>query len=158
MKKYLLPVLVIALLSSCNKTSDQKNEAHDHHENASFDDKTKDMLAIHDSIMPHMDKIMELKNQVNSELKATDSLISIKSTPVLVARKEEGRIIAAALDSADHAMMGWMHGLKLDTLKTMDATRSDAYVADQKSKILEVKTQMDKSILDADQFLQKLKK
>ena len=161
MKKYLFAVLAITFIYGCNSADERKNEheGHAHHESdGPVSDETKKMLAIHDSIMPHMDKLMDYKKQIRLELEKTDSLIAIKSSEVLRARKEEAEKLHAELDSADKAMMDWMHEFKFDTLKSLDKSEAEAYVADQKSKIENVKVLMNKSLLDASQFIGKIKK
>ena len=161
MKKYLLAALAITFLYGCNSANDKKNEheGHAHHDsNGPVSDQTQQMLAIHDSIMPHMDKLMDYKKQISLDLKKTDSLILIKSSDVLKARKEEAQKLHAELDSADKAMMGWMHEFKFDTLKSLDKSEAEAYVADQKKKIENVKVLMHKSLSDASEFIGKIKK
>lgn len=158
MKKYLLAALTITFLYGCNNTSEKQNDHHAHHD-AEFplSDQTQEMLAIHDSIMPDMDKIMDYKKQIGQDIKKTDSLMAIKSTDILKARKEEAQKLHAELDSADKAMMSWMHGFKFDTLKALDQPKADAYIADQKMKIENVKVLMTKSLTDASQFINKIK-
>ncbi|MCF2443505.1 hypothetical protein L0657_06005 [Dyadobacter sp. CY345] len=156
MKKYILTALTITFLYGCNSANDKKNEhqEHTHHDSdIPVSDQTQEMLAIHDSIMPHMDKLMDYKKQISVDMKKTDSLMAIKSSDALKARKEEAQKLHAELDSADKAMMGWMHGLKLDTLKLLDKTQAEAYVADQKTKIENVKVLMTKSLKDASDFI-----
>ena len=161
MKKYLLAALTIAFLHGCNSANEKKNghEEHAHHDmDHPVSDETQQLLAIHDSIMPHMDKIMDYKKQISLDLKKTDSLIAIKSSDILKTRKEEAKKLHAELDSADKAMMGWMHEFKFDTLKSLDKLQAEAYVADQKLKIENVKVLMNKSLSDASQFIDKIKK
>lgn len=156
MKKYLLIALTIAFLYGCNSENEKENEheEHAHHDSdIPVSDQTQEMLAIHDSIMPKMDKLMDFKKQISLDIKKTDSLMAIKSSTNLKARKEEAQKLHAELDSADKAMMGWMHGLKLDTLKSLDKTQAEAYVADQKTKIENVKVLMTKSLKDASDFI-----
>ena len=161
MKRYLLAALTIAFLYGCNSANENKNE-HEEHAHHDMDhpvsDATQQLLAIHDSIMPHMDKLMDYKKQISLDLKKTDSLIAIKSSDILKTRKEEARKLHAELDSADKAMMRWMHEFKFDTLKSLDKTQAEAYVADQKLKIENVKVLMNKSLSDASQFIAKIKK
>jgi hypothetical protein len=83
MKKYLLIALTVCSLYACTKNT-ENTEGHDHHEAGSpLNDKTQEVLAIHDSIMPHMDKLMELKKQLKMEVKITDSLMAVKPASTL---------------------------------------------------------------------------
>jgi carbamoylphosphate synthase small subunit len=157
MKKYLLIALTVCSFYACTKNT-ETTEGHDHHEAGSpLNDKTQEVLAIHDSIMPNMDKLMELKKQLKMEVKITDSLMAVKPVSTLKTYKNEALKIAAELDSADHAMMGWMHGFKMDSLKKLDKSGADVYLADQKKKIEEVRKLMNTSITDASAFIEKNK-
>jgi hypothetical protein len=156
MKKYLLSVLTICFLYACNKNTDNSEEEHEQHEPGSpLSNETQEVLAIHDSIMPNMDKVMELKKQLKMNVKITDSLLAVKPGSVLKTYKKEALKLTFELDSADHAMMGWMHGFKMDSLKKLDNTRAQAYIADQKKKIEKVRDLMNKSIADANEFIEK---
>lgn len=161
MKKYILAALTISFLYACNGAGEKKegHEGHEHNdEKTPLDAQTQEMLAIHDSIMPHMDKVMDLKKQLGDDIKTTDSLIKIKSSNLLTTRKDEAQKLHGQLDIADKAMMDWMHQFKFDTLKSLEKTAASAYVADQKKKIENVRVLMDKSIADANQFVEKTKK
>lgn len=157
MKKYLLIVLTISSLYSCNKT-DETKEGHHHDAQTPLNEQTEAMLAIHDSIMPHMDKLMDLKKQLKNDVEITDSLLALKSTETLKTRKEEALKITSQLDSTDKAMMNWMHEFKFDTLEKLDKTQAASYVADQKKKIESVREQMNKSLSDANLFIEKTRK
>lgn len=156
MKKYLLIAFTVSYLYSCNKTNETK-EGHHHDAKTPLNEQTEAMLAIHDSIMPHMDKLMDLKKEIKNDLKITDSLLVLKSTEALKTRKEEALKITSQLDSTDKAMMNWMHEFKFETLEKLDKTQAVAYVADQKKKIESVRAQMNKSLSDANQFIEKTK-
>ncbi|MBE9464470.1 hypothetical protein ACFP1I_05210 [Dyadobacter subterraneus] len=157
MKKYLIIALTISFLYSCNKSNETK-EGHHHDTKTPLNEQTEAMLAIHDSIMPHMDKLMDLKKQLKDEVKVTDSLLALKSTEALKTRKEEVLKLTSQLDSTDKAMMNWMHEFKFDTLEKLDKTQAASYVADQKKKIESVRELMNKSLSDANQFIEKSKK
>lgn len=163
MKIYSLIFLAISFLFSCNETSKKESnnvnevtENHDHlHPNTDSSDITKELMAIHDSIMPAMGKLMNLKRKVTDEIKTTDSLMAIKSSDVLKKRKEEALNLNMQLEKADHEMMNWMHQYKADTIAKLDKEKAEAYIADQKQKIETVKDLMQKSISDAQFFIQK---
>lgn len=107
MKKYFLTALVICALISCSKNNDDQDAGHE--TESPLNAQTKEMLAIHDSIMPRMDQLMELKTLLKKDVKATDSLLLVKPAEDLKAHKEEALRITMVLDSADRAMMDWMH-------------------------------------------------
>lgn len=157
MKKYLIIALTISFLYSCNKANETK-EGHHHDAKTPLNEQTEAMLSIHDSIMPHMDKLMDLKKQLKNDVKITDSLLALKSTETLKIRKEEALKLTSQLDNTDKAMMNWMHEFKFDTLEKLDKTQAASYVADQKKKIESVREQMNKSLSEASQFIEKSKK
>lgn len=158
MKKYLIIALSIAFLYSCNKSNDTTEGGHHHETKTPLNEQTEAMLAIHDSIMPHMDKLMDLKKQIKNDVIVTDSLLALKSTEALKMRKQEALKITSQLDSTDKAMMNWMHEFKFDTLEKLDKTEAASYIADQKKKIESVREQMNKSLSEANQFIEKTKK
>lgn len=157
MKKYLIIVLTISFLYSCNKANETKEEHH-HDAKTPLNEQTEAMLAIHDSIMPHMDKLLDLKKQLKNDIKITDSLLALKSSEALKIRKEEALKLTSQLDNTDKAMMNWMHEFKFDTLEKLDKTQAASYVADQKKKIESVREQMNKSLSEANHFIEKSKK
>lgn len=158
-KNILFFLLIIFAVAGCNqkeKTADTDTAAHDplSHEHAG-DPGTAEIMAIHDSIMPRMDDIMQLKAKVKKEIKSLDSLLAQKSNPGLVARRKAATEIVDKLDMADHEMMGWMHQYKADTLKTLTAEQAESYLKDQKSKITDVKKIMESTLEEAALFTSK---
>jgi hypothetical protein len=155
MGKLLFAALSVLLLYGCN----QKGKNEDQHEATNpLQEQTTQLLAIHDSIMPHMDKLMDLKKQLKEDVKRTDSLLLLQSGSGLKSHKAEAMLLVSQLDSAGHAMMGWMHGFKMDTLKKLNEAEAGTYIAGQKKDIEAVRNLMNKSIADANRFIEKSKK
>jgi len=102
-----------------------------------------------------MGKLMSLKREVSDDIKITDSLMAVKSSDVLKKRKKEALNLNTQLEKADHEMMNWMHQYKADTLAKLNKEQADVYIADQKQKIETVRNLMQKSISDAQLFIQK---
>jgi hypothetical protein len=155
MKKLLFAALSVFLLYGCNQK--EQNEDQDQATDP-LHEQTTQMLAIHDSIMPHMDKLMDLKKQLKEDLKRTDSLLLLQSGSGLNTHKAEAVLLVSQLDSADHAMMGWMHGFKMDTLKKLNEAEAETYIARQKKDIEAVRNLMNKSIADANRFIEKIER
>ena len=163
MKILLINILALLVLAGCN--SENKNSSHtdttnthdhnDHGSHALGDPRVAEVMSIHDSIMPQMSAIMDLKQKITANLKTTDSLLAVKSTDALKKRKEEVLALHIKLDKADKEMMNWMHQYKADTLEKLGKEEATAYIADQKQKIEAVRNQMNKSITDARAFLDK---
>ncbi|MCE7041995.1 hypothetical protein [Dyadobacter sp. CY312] len=165
MKILILNILALLILAGCNSenkdsshsdsTTMQDPNGHDHGSHAAGDPRVAEVMAIHDSIMPQMGAIMDLKQKITANLKTTDSLLVVKSTDVLKKRKEEAFTLHIQLDKADKEMMNWMHQYKADTLEKLGDSEATAYIADQKLKIETVRNQMNKGIADARAFLDK---
>lgn len=164
MKIIISNILVLVLLAGCNSTQKETSDtdttttphAHGGHEaHKTGDPRAKEVMAIHDSIMPSMSVIMDLKQKLTLELKATDSLLAVKSNNELKNRKEKAFAAHIQLDKADKEMMNWMHQYKADTLDKLGEEQAKAYLADQKQKIEIVRGLMVKSINDARALIEK---
>jgi hypothetical protein len=168
MKKPILCLLISFVMVGCTthkedsttqETSEQDSAAHQHeaHIHGGTDPRVKEVMAIHDSIMPAMGTIMELKQKIALDIKATDSLLAIKSGTSLKQRKTQGIFIQKQLEKADEEMMGWMHQYHADTLSKLDEKGTMIYLSDQKQKIEAVRELMNRSIADAQSFILKTK-
>jgi hypothetical protein len=169
MKIIITSILALFILTNCNSEQKDSSEtdttivdAHDHgghdhsHGSHAFTDpRVAEVMAIHDSVMPHMSAIMNLKQKITTDLKSTDSSLAVKATDILKKRKEEAFALHIQLDKADKEMMNWMHQYKADTLVKLSEEQATAYIAEQKQKIETVRDQMNKSIADARAFIDK---
>jgi hypothetical protein len=162
MNKYILILTISAFFTSCStatkeSTTDEVHfhDSHDHNHGDHGDPRTKELMAIHDSIMPAMETIMELKQKIALEIIRTDSLLASKPNPELKSRKTAAVKLQKELEIADEEMMHWMHQYDADTLDKMDDNGATAYIATQKSKIASVKELMAKSIREAKLFIEK---
>ena len=158
MKKYFLAAFSALFLLGCNASKEKENteesENHTHiHDEHKPNELTKGIMATHDSIMPAMGTLMDLKEKISVEMKNTDSLITVKSSDLLKKRKEKALFLHAQLEKADKEMMNWMHQYKADTLDKLDKEQATAYIADQKQKIEAVRDLTRKSISDAEIFI-----
>lgn len=152
MKNLLSAIGIAVLLSACS--SEQKQESHDHGSDGG-DPRTKELLAVHDSIMPAMSTIMDLKAKISNDIKTTDSLLAVKSDAALKTRRTEAQSLLKSLEEADKSMMDWMHQYKHDTISKLDDAAATAYIADQKGRIDAVRDQMKKSIETAKAYTEK---
>jgi hypothetical protein len=130
MKKITSTILIFASLMACNKAEDKQKIMID------------EVMAIHDEVMPKMDQIMSLKSSLDSIAKVSpDSL--------------KARQLYVALDSADIKMMDWMENYDSESVKGKPESEVMKYLADEKTKISDVKTLTNKSIEEAKAFLGK---
>ena len=159
MKILILTMLTMLSILACNAKKEESDKTEDHHAHSNghggSDHRTKDLMAIHDSIMPAMETLMSLEKQLSREMKVTDSLLAIKSVSKLKNKKDEIANLHSQLEKADKEMMNWMHQYKADSLAKLEEEKAQAYIADQTVKITAVRDLMKKSISDAQLFLQK---
>lgn len=158
MNKSHLVILAFLALTACNNNKDksENNEIDHHHEEAALPhDPVGEVMAIHDSIMPSMDRIMQLKSILNAEMKGLDSLLAISPKKEITQKKAATLALIGKLDQADKQMMSWMHQYNGDTLKKIDEQAAKAYLQLQKQKIEHVRDLMQTSIAEAETFMGK---
>ncbi len=109
-----------------------------------------EIMAIHDEIMPKMGEIMNLKNDLATNLKATDSTSANYSTIKL-----KSDSLAYLLTEADNGMMDWMDEYNADTLKAISVEDGEKYLMEQKNKINSLKEITIKNIEGAKKYLKK---
>ncbi len=122
-----------------------KNEQHEHHhEHATSEVAATDsvgrleqeILAIHDSIMPHMSELMRLKKAVSAKIEAAKD----------DAGRKDGLAVSSELEQADQAMMSWMNQYNGDTLKKLEPAQAMTYLRDQHGKVKDMSQIMQVSI------------
>ncbi|CAN5300553.1 hypothetical protein BH09BAC3_BH09BAC3_18890 [soil metagenome] len=98
------PIIVFffLILASCGKTTDHSNHDNgdavtDNPNQALYDE----VIDIHDEVMPKMEDIYGLKKTLEEKLANTPDLAAEK--------KAEIEKVIMSLDSANDAMMNWMH-------------------------------------------------
>lgn len=158
MKKLLILVLIGSTLMHCNTKSDNTDhDIADHNpiskEHVMGDHRTVEIMAIHDSIMPKMEDIMNLKSELKLEITRLDSLLEKEKNTQLSARKTKAEDLASILEKADKDMMGWMHQYNADSLSKLKEEEANSYIRLQTEKINSVKQSMLGAINDAVLFL-----
>ncbi len=138
--KYILNIFLILIIIACNQ------------DKAEVGNLEREVFAVHDEVMPKMDKLLELKEAVSLDISKADSLLNIKSNLDLEKRKVEGLAISESLEDADRNMMDWMHNYKSDSLKTLSAVEAIKYLKAEKIKISAVRDKMLESITKAEKF------
>lgn len=164
MKKYILSLLIAGTLVGCGekKTDTTAHDNHEHdttahgyeaHVKGANDPRVKEVMAIHDSIMPAMSTIMELKAKIARQIRSTDSLLAIKPNARLLKQKSQAIEIQNQLEKADLKMMEWMHQYHADTLEKLDTNGVSTYLSEQKIKIEAVRQLMKESIENAESII-----
>ncbi|MCG8475184.1 MAG: hypothetical protein MI784_06895 [Cytophagales bacterium] len=163
MRFFILALLCAAAFSSCHKNtkehkhSTEQHSGHEHSHDQSHQNNAdhlspeqaaeqalfQEVMAIHDSIMPEMGTIMKYKRQLKKENDSLSALSGTKSQTTILNKK------IRLLDSADKAMMHWMHAF--DSKKTVNHPHEEImkYLNGEKEKIQQVKKLMEESIRKA---------
>lgn len=119
----LLFLALIALLG-CGKPASESSDATDSLK-ASGQALYNRAMDIHDEVMPKMDEMYRLKSALK------DTIANTPSLPADVKANYEARI--HLIDSADKAMMDWMHDNRLRPIQ--DTTNLNAYEQYMKGKV-----------------------
>ncbi|HKK77437.1 MAG TPA: hypothetical protein VJ953_20325 [Saprospiraceae bacterium] len=142
--RYLITFVILSLSLSFSACTSLESTA----EESAF----QTMMDVHDEIMPKMGEVNQLSRQLKGLSAATDT----------TKRELMGEIDNAvrSLESADQDMMAWMNvngGNKLEQLqkeKTHDETM--AYILDEEEKIIKIKEDIENSIQQAQNVLEKV--
>jgi len=129
MKNILFIVLSTFLILSCGNPK------------TAVEDKFAEVMAVHDSIMPWMDKMHELANRLEEKHNMLDSTMTRERENCLMTRSK--------LQEAGEKMMNWMAEFKPENYED-DKAKLIIYLDEQKELIsqigLEMKSAMDKAI------------
>ena len=108
-----------------------------------------EMMAIHDSVMPEMGHIYQLRQKIKTEL---DSLHAKNSTES--ERMDHLEQVYLNLADADEAMMNWMRENDFE-FEGMTDEEAIALIKQETESIQQVANQMRKSIQEAEALLEK---
>ncbi|TDB63484.1 viral A-type inclusion protein [Arundinibacter roseus] len=138
----LLPIL---LLGACTNTEKQQVETLE-----------KQVMMIHDAVMPKMGELMRLHKKTSQKVAEMDSLLLLTpADSALTATRTQALELSLQLKKADEGMMGWMHQYRADSLKALPTPQAIEAYTKEKEKIENVSEQMLKSIAEAKAFVEK---
>ena len=131
-------VALFFFLSACGSDIKESNEI-----------LKKEVIAIHDEVMPKMDELKKLKKDIlqKSEELSADSV-------AMSGEIEKLNAISADLDSAFEGMFVWMRQFK-STYEEMTEDEIETYLLDQKIKVQKVNDEIKTSIEAAKTELEK---
>jgi len=147
-----IPVLLIVLLGLGSVVSACQSE------DETVRDTENEVFAIHDDVMPKLDDLLRLRKQLSQRIASLDSLKGTGSAAAAIRTTEEKNQAARLLQNltvADSLMMNWMARYNNDTLARISTDDALRYLAAQKDQITDVKTKVNTSIEQAQQFLDK---
>ena len=143
--KSILSILALVLtMVYCGKTSEHSGNGHD--SDATADDSPNEALynqamEVHDEVMPKMEDIYQLKRNLQEQIANTPDMV--------VERKKQLEQIISNLDSANNAMMDWMH--KFNPLPdSTDQELAREYLESEIERVKKVKELMVESIQKAE--------
>lgn len=140
--RILIFLLTAFTFSACNQKTDQVAELE------------KEVLGIHDEVMPQMGEIMDLKKGLTKEIAKLDSLQQEgASSTTLAQERQQALDLTSRLSRADSLMMGWMYEYKGDSAKALPANEALEYFRLEKDKIVTVQEATNRSIQEAREFL-----
>lgn len=105
----------------------------------------KEVIAIHDEVMPRMDELMNLKGKLQEVQKSLDSSASQE-------KKREIQRHVVNLNNADEEMMNWMRQYN-PQMENMTEQEKLIYLEAQKIAIKMVRQEMLSAIAESEQFL-----
>jgi len=128
--------------TACNKNADRVQELE------------KEVMDIHDEVMPKMGEIMALKKELNQKIAELDSLQQEgASSTTLAQERQQAMDITTRLSQADSLMMDWMYDYRGDSAKALPAGEALEYFRIEKEKIVKVQETTTKSMQEAREFL-----
>jgi DNA repair exonuclease SbcCD ATPase subunit len=128
----------LVMVWGCGQKS-HDHEGHDHasdpvEEEGSNQALEQEIMKIHDEVMPKMDEIYRLKEDLKSKLATAPALAEEK--------KKELENTVAELDSASDSMMDWMHKYSPIPDSVEGAEKAREYLENEMEKIRKVKEDM----------------
>jgi prefoldin subunit 5 len=147
-----IPVLLIVLLGTGSVISACQSG------DETVRDTENEVFAIHDDVMPKLDDLLQLRKQLSQRIANLDSLKGTGSAAAAIRTTEEKHQATRLLQNltvADSLMMNWMARYNNDTLARISTDDALRYLAAQKDQITDVKTKVNTSIEQAQQFLDK---
>lgn len=128
------------IFTSCNNPKQQQ------------EDLQNSVIAVHDSVMADMGKLMEKKAQLNGIMSHLDSLKISRPALDTAKLKVEFNQTIEQLASADDQMMDWMHGFNPDySGKSHEEVMT--YLNDQKAKINLVDRSIKRVLIKSDSLI-----
>jgi len=140
----ILTAFLLLVLVSCGK---QQDHVHHNDENEGDDPNRAlydQVMTIHDEVMPKMEDIYKLKKDLADK---------IANTPAMVEEKKKAlEAMMTRLDSANNAMMDWMHEFN-PLPDSVDQEKAREYLENEMEKIKKVRDLTAESLEKAKQIM-----
>lgn len=157
MKKIILPLAALCIITACNNSNDKKHEGHTGHNKeiptTKQDSLMADVMAGHDEVMPKIGKIKGAQKEAQRLLDSVASLPA-KAQTAAAGLQTNLRTLINDLNYADFAMDKWMVEFSMDSMKD-NVEQRIKYLADEKMKVDKVKEAILNGLAKADSLLKK---
>ncbi len=127
----------LSILAACGKSGKHDHKASEELKGNPNEALYDQVMAVHDEVMPKMDELYRLKKELKDEVTTAKDLAADK--------KEQLIQTIQLLDSADHAMMDWMHKFK-PAADSTDQEVAREYLENEMERINKVKELMNSAI------------
>jgi len=147
----MLCLFVLVGLYACSLDSQDESSPRSEQQ-AEQDTLYKQMMAIHDEVMPEMDRIFRLQRLL---MESVDSLELIKKNKELLQKINDCKQAKGELLQAEEAMMDWMRSNDFE-FENMTQQEIICLLQTEKDNIIVVKEKMLNSIQKAEHLLQNI--
>jgi hypothetical protein len=128
MKKFGIILGIAIALSACSDPRQKIVDALD-----------KEVMEVHDEVMPQMGKVLDYKKQINQKLEACTTQVC----------KDSLQAVSYLLTKADEDMMQWMRAFE----RPVGLDSAEAYYQSQKEAVLKVKAEVEEGLTAAEKVL-----
>ena len=139
-------VLILALLSACQDQHQDHEKTHGHNAatepaQTKEDSLYREVIALHDAVMPKMGKLIGYKKALQAKIDSLDKNANGKKGMVAVSGKKQFVKLLAQVEAAEKAMNDWMDQFNPDP-KLPDKQEMIQYFEDQKIKAAAMKQEV----------------
>jgi hypothetical protein len=114
----------------------------------------KEVMMIHDAVMPKMGELVALEGSISKKITHLDSLLQITPNDTALQQSlKQSLTLAFQLKKSDEGMMDWMHKYKGDSLKKLPPSQAIQAFTQEKIMIEQVSDDMLKSMEEAQNFI-----
>lgn len=141
MKKWIIIIVVIFTVLGCRKSSSNGDIESKYPDPISQETQLyKDVIAVHDKVMPSLGNIASLKSRIEEQIGILESNPDLEPERLTKLRNQ-----MKALDEADEAMMAWMR-IFIASYEDWEHDSIMQYLIDEKDKIDKVYEMVDYTI------------
>jgi len=146
MKTFFSSILALVLLTACHDLHQAHEKAHAHNAAAEpaqteEDSLYRDVIALHDAVMPKMGKLIGYKKALQAKIDSLDNTVKDKKGMMAVTGKKKYLKLLAQVEAAEKSMNDWMDQFNPDP-KLPAKEDLVKYFEDQKTKAASMKQEV----------------